>query len=133
MQVPDAELGRTPRQASSPYVRQALRRYPRTAVGDTHPPRACGEQRSRAFLEGKSRRAPPPSFLCPCGVRSWRVESVMYAVVRVYQVDPARLREIDEIVRERFLPVIGRIPGLVSFCGIEAGHGKWLAVTVFES
>jgi len=57
----------------------------------------------------------------------------MYAVVRVYQVDPARLREIDEIVRERFLPVIGRVPGLVSFYGIEAGHGKWMSVTVFES
>jgi len=57
----------------------------------------------------------------------------MYAVVRVYQVDPARLREIDEIVRERFLPVVTRLPGLVSFCGIEAGHGKWVSVAVFDT
>ena len=57
----------------------------------------------------------------------------MYAVVRVYQVDPTRTSEIDEIVRERFLPVVSRLPGLVSFCGIKTSHGKWISVTVFDS
>lgn len=57
----------------------------------------------------------------------------MHGVIRRYQVDPANVEEIVRRAREGFVPLISKAPGLISYSITDAGGGKALTLSVFET
>ena len=57
----------------------------------------------------------------------------MHASVRVYRVISARLSEFDETVRREFVPLLTQARGFVAYYGVDAGNGKWMSISVFET
>jgi hypothetical protein len=55
----------------------------------------------------------------------------MYASIRRYQTGAAG--EVNRLVAAGFVPQIKRAPGFVAYYGVDAGHGTWASVSVFET
>lgn len=54
----------------------------------------------------------------------------MYAVIRSYTTSDAG--EIRRLVEEEFIPIVGDIPGLISYYIVEGGEGKLSSITICE-
>lgn len=57
----------------------------------------------------------------------------MYASVRVYRARPENVKELNRRVNEEFVPLVSKLPGYVSYFGIDQGDGKWASISVFQS
>ena len=57
----------------------------------------------------------------------------MYASIRGYRVKRNRLKELDRIVSEEFVPLVSKLPGFVAYFGIDQGDGKWASISIFSS
>jgi len=57
----------------------------------------------------------------------------MYAVSRRYRFDPAFAREIDDEIREYFVPMIRSAPGFVAYYWLNNGNGTGESLSVFET
>jgi len=55
----------------------------------------------------------------------------MYASIRRYKTGAAG--EVNRLVSAGFVPQIRRAPGFIAYYGVDAGHGTWASVSVFES
>src|SRR5690242_6805060 len=58
---------------------------------------------------------------------------VMYAVVRRYTFDPKNAAEVNESVKEAFVPLLKEMPGFVAYYWLETGTGAGASLTVFEN
>ena len=60
------------------------------------------------------------------------VEPVMYVSVRRYTVAPGIVDDVFTRARDEFVPIISKIPGFVSYCVVDAGHGVVASISTFE-
>jgi hypothetical protein len=56
----------------------------------------------------------------------------MYAVVRRYHFDAKDGAEIDRLVREGFVPLVGKAKGFVSYHWLNTGNGEGASFGVFQ-
>jgi hypothetical protein len=56
----------------------------------------------------------------------------MYAVVRRYTFDPKHAAEVNESVKEAFVPLLKEMPGFVAYYWLETGTGAGASLTVFK-
>ena len=54
----------------------------------------------------------------------------MYAVIRSYTTTDAE--EIRRRVEEEFIPIVGDIPGLISYYIVDGGDGRLSSITICE-
>ena len=57
----------------------------------------------------------------------------MFATVRTYRADPARMDEILQILDEHFVPQISERPGLCGYQAIDTGDGTLATVSCFAT
>ncbi len=57
----------------------------------------------------------------------------MYAVSRRYRFDPKFAREINDEIREYFVPMIRSAPGFVAYYWLDSGGGVGESISVFET
>jgi hypothetical protein len=56
----------------------------------------------------------------------------MHISIRHYK-DVESPKEVTAAVNERFFPLISKVPGFVSYYGIETGEHSWTSVNIFET
>lgn len=54
----------------------------------------------------------------------------MYAVIRTYTFSDTG--EVRRLVEEEFIPIVGEIPGLISYYLVEGEEGRLSSVTICE-
>ena len=57
----------------------------------------------------------------------------MYAAIRRYQVDPEFSSEVVQRITEDFVPHIRETQGLMGYYVLEAGEGKFVTVSIYET
>lgn len=57
----------------------------------------------------------------------------MYAVARRYEFDPKSTEEIDRKVRDEFIPLIRKAPGLIAYYWLNTAEGAGMSVSIFET
>lgn len=57
---------------------------------------------------------------------------VMYVSIRRYKTDINAVEEVMKRVEESFLPLVSKIPGFVTYYGVDAGDGMVAFVNLFE-
>jgi heme-degrading monooxygenase HmoA len=57
----------------------------------------------------------------------------MYISVRVYRAKREGVSELNRRVQEEFVPLVSRLPGFVSYFGVDQGDGKWASISVFQT
>jgi len=55
----------------------------------------------------------------------------MFASIRHYQTTAAI--DISRKVNEGFVPLISKIPGFVSYYGVDSEDGQWTSISIFET
>ncbi|KQC16103.1 MAG: hypothetical protein WCY97_06800 [Methanothrix sp.] len=56
----------------------------------------------------------------------------MYLSIRRYKTDEAYVGEVMKLVEDRFLPLIGEIPGFIKYYGVDCGDGLVAFINFFE-
>lgn len=56
----------------------------------------------------------------------------MYAVIRHYHYAPQDEAEIEQMVREKFVPLIKKSKGFVRYYWLNAGNGECASLSVFK-
>jgi quinol monooxygenase YgiN len=56
----------------------------------------------------------------------------MFAVIRHYHFDAKNSAEIDREVRDKFVPIIKKAKGFVSYHWIDTGKGEGASFSVFQ-
>jgi hypothetical protein len=59
--------------------------------------------------------------------------TAMFASVRVYQVVPNKVAELNKNLNESFVPLLQKVPGFIAYYGVDAGDGEWSSVSIFET
>jgi len=57
----------------------------------------------------------------------------MFAVIRRYNLHERPSDQIDQRVREGFVPLIARLPGFVSYNLVRSTDGTMVSISVFET
>lgn len=57
----------------------------------------------------------------------------MYASIRKYRVKRDKVKELDRIVSEEFVPLVSKLPGYVAYFGVDQGDGNWASISIFNS
>ena len=75
---------------------------------------------------------PPPGMArTNVGKRYWRGED-MYASIRTYRTDPARMDEAMHRIDEGFAELVSREPGFCAYQAMDCGGGSFVSCTVFR-
>ena len=56
----------------------------------------------------------------------------MYAAVRHYHFKPEDGKEIDQLVRDGFVPLIKKVKGFVRYYWIDTGNGEGASMSVYK-
>lgn len=56
----------------------------------------------------------------------------MYAVIRHYHFDAAKSEEIDQLIREEFVPLVRASKGFVRYYWLDNGNGEGTSFGLFE-
>lgn len=56
----------------------------------------------------------------------------MYAVIRRYKFDPNKSEEINQKIREIFVPLISKSAGFVNYYWLDTGEGEGASLSVFK-
>jgi hypothetical protein len=57
----------------------------------------------------------------------------MFAVIRRYNTHENSAQKIEQRVRDGFVPLIGRLPGFVSYDVVRSTDGTMLSISIFEN
>ena len=56
----------------------------------------------------------------------------MYGVIRHYHFSPENGPEIDQMVREDFVPLIKQAPGFIRYYWLDSGKGEGISLSLFN-
>jgi len=56
----------------------------------------------------------------------------MYAVIRQYRVDPDRSEELIQLVEEKLVPLVEKVPGFVTYYLVDTGEGTIASMSICE-
>lgn len=57
----------------------------------------------------------------------------MHASIRKYRINTQAVADLVVRVEDRFVPIISKVPGFVSYMVVDAGNGVVASVSIFDS